>query len=519
MFSPLKMKLKMASAVCRCFFSLLGAVSSKYTVERERGEETRPLFDRQPQHSTAQHSTHSFLFLVTQHTMPPPPPPSKSYLLNITDSDLEESDDEESQNEPGMTQASQTAAAAVLATKQQFRREGNDEEQEDDDDSPSLNSDTITSDSPDAKPKKKRKKRKKKKKKAGAAPLSSPVQANAKTVSFGDVQTRSFARSFYSDGVPSDGGWPLGFSNEEPYHDAPDPVSVEDYEIDKQARLEERWYQVVDTDGGETAPPQELETRQWDYKFGTKNPLFRALSEKARMHTIMGISENTASSPSSSPSKKTASPTQGRRTRSNSDLGTRSSKGRTRSGSYSSSHSASLRSNSYTEDKDVDFEARHVMHELEQLRTSRSKRGAKGCTCRKLLVYIPPPGSGKKAAHRRMKVPKLKEELRARNALSSLSPNASREEMERLLIELVQNEPCCGPDCECVQNGIECQSDACTCWHAAAHHVKDGTTPLRPIQIEERCGNSFGMVTVDSDMIDAYRAPFLTCLPAEDTSE
>jgi hypothetical protein len=409
--------------------------------------------------------------------------------------------------------------------------QGDDIVEDDDDDSSSNNSrneghpktgsnnDNVenenSSPSSSTKKKKKRKQRKKKKKKTTSRDADKP-----KHVSFGDIRIRSFARSFYSDGVPTDGGWPLGFSNEEPYEDAPEPISVEDYEIDKHARLEARWCAIA---GDEALPAEPLETRQWDYKFGTKNPLFRALSEKARMHVIMGITED-----ASSPKAPAASPTSmARRTRSNSDVGhtnkngsnnnnnnsvngTRSSR-RTRSGSYSG------KSNSFSEDKDLDFEARHVMQELEALRNLRSKRGGRGCQCRKLLVYIPPPGSGKKAAHRRMKPSKVKEELRARNALPS--ENASREEMENLLLKLVQEEPCCGPDCDCVKNGIECQSETCSCWHAASNHVKDGTKPLACEEIEFRCGNPFGMVTVDFQLIDAYRAPFLTCLPVTISSE
>lgn len=58
-----------------------------------------------------------------------------------------------------------------------------------------------------------------------------------------------------------------------------------------------------------------------------------------------------------------------------------------------------------------------------------------------------------------MNVQKVKEELRKRNALPS--PQGSREDLEQLLLEIVQQEPCCGPECECTINGIECQDDAC----------------------------------------------------------
>jgi hypothetical protein len=63
----------------------------------------------------------------------------------------------------------------------------------------------------------------------------------------------------------------------------------------------------------------------------------------------------------------------------------------------------------------------HVRNELEQLRNHRSAEdGNLGCTCRKLVVYLPPTESSKKAQHCQMNERKVKEERRKRHLLPEL---------------------------------------------------------------------------------------------------
>lgn len=148
-----------------------------------------------------------------------------------------------------------------------------------------------------------------------------------------------------------------------------------------------------------------------------------------------------------------------------------------------------------------------MRHELEELRNQRTKSGATGCNCRKLSVYLPPKdgSGGKRAQHRRMKPSKLTQELKKRGIYD---PSASREELEILLHDAVENEPCCrGDDCFCIRNGIDCQSDACSCWHNSHVNAKGNFPSIE--EIKNRCGNPLGHYTVDLDKINAFREKVL----------
>jgi hypothetical protein len=173
---------------------------------------------------------------------------------------------------------------------------------------------------------------------------------------------------------------------------------------------------------------------------------------------------------------------------------------RSRSGSFAEQYNET-----YTQ-----VEVHHVRNELETLRNSRSKEGNTGCTCRKLDVYLLPPGGGGKKAHsRRMNERKVKEELRKRHLLPQ-EPK-TREELEILLHDTVEKEPCCLEDCACVRHGIECQADACKCWftsHQAEKGKKHDDTPSIET-INSRCGNRFGMYTVDVVKIDDFRSSYI----------
>jgi hypothetical protein len=82
---------------------------------------------------------------------------------------------------------------------------------------------------------------------------------------------------------------------------------------------------------------------------------------------------------------------------------------RSRSGSFdkkpSQAQVSRTRSASFAEqynDTYTQVEVHHVRNELEILRNSRSKEGNTGCTCRKLDLYLLPPGGGGKKAHSRL---------------------------------------------------------------------------------------------------------------------
>ena len=166
----------------------------------------------------------------------------------------------------------------------------------------------------------------------------------------------------------------------------------------------------------------------------------------------------------------------------------------------------------------------HIQHELETLRIQRSDPANLGCSCRKLHVFL--PGSidkshhKKKGSHRRMPERKVCEELRRRGLLNKSNENMSREKMEILLHDTIENEPCCwGNDCPCVKNGIGCQADTCSCW-LASHDVAHGgannnphlTSAIHGQAVEvmkSRCGNVNGMYIVNFEEIAKYRKQYV----------
>lgn len=112
-----------------------------------------------------------------------------------------------------------------------------------------------------------------------------------------------------------------------------------------------------------------------------------------------------------------------------------------------------------------------------------------------------------------MKPQKLAQELKKRGIYN---PKASREEMEIELHNAVEAEPCCSSnDCICSRNGIECQSDACACWHDSHVHEKSNGRNGRFVSVDEirrRCGNTIGMYSVDLNAIDKVRSATLSKL-------
>jgi len=479
--------------------------------------------------------------------MAPPPPPSASYLWKLDDFSSESEDDDDNNNnneeEPMMhdrTESSNTLGSVARIQSEDARRSSpesldtlhsleriqNEEEGlrsgsfsgsecfSDDDEKSSL-----YDGSPKAKNKRKESKRSKKKKRVSS---STTAEMGPKRVSFGNCVVRGFERCLGTQVVPGDGGWPLGIEttpNKSNNGVQKTRMSVDEYEAGKQERLLERWRtmqeeQTIGTrkkkkQSEPPAPP--LETRQWDYRLDKlKNPLFGKLTEQERMNLL--LSSSTPESECASP-KLASSP--------NSPDRPRRSCTRSRSGSFSEKqHSHRSRSGSFSEqynDTYTQIEVHHVRNELETIRNSRTGDGATGCTCRKLDVYLLPPNAGKKAHHRRLKPQKVKEELRKRHQLPDNSDELSREELELLLHDIVEQEPCCtGNDCPCARQGIECQDDACSCWHSS--HLTKGkrnTTSARRTPVEEmqeRCGNPHGMYCVDLDKISAVRRDLLASL-------
>lgn len=466
--------------------------------------------------------------------MPPPPPPSKSYLIQITDSDLEDDDEVELNqplgseriSSPSLNITLQQEPQKPLAVKRNDTLEtlpSQDDEEEDDDDDDDNNEDDAGDDGvleqdslKERKARRNKKKKKNRKRKKQQNKISNQVttttapKKDAKRIQFESVSITCFDRCLGMDGVPLDGGWPLGLSEEI----ARSTVTVEEYEATKQERLLQRWKKCFPL---LEIPDSVLETRQWDYKQSARNPLFGLVTEKHRMALLLGeqdfneiLCEKYEKDRQKSKDNSKNSPKKNQ----NSGRGGGGPKlhsTRSRSGSGSSNHGER-----YNEIFN-EYEVHQVRNSLEKLRTMRTQEEARGCSCRRLEVYIPPPdAAGKKASHRRLSAQKVKEELRKRHALTN-NTNMKREELELLLHDLVAQEPCCRDDnCTCVKNGIDCQSDSCACWHASHQSSSKKTidTIITPDIIQNRCGNKFGMYTVDMHLIRKYREPFLTyCQP------
>ncbi|CAJ1957166.1 unnamed protein product [Cylindrotheca closterium] len=435
--------------------------------------------------------------------MPPPPPPSKSYLL-VLDTDSEDEEEEETYY-PRIQAPSSFPSNSQSRYSQPHIVEADEEDRISEPEMDATNDDSEKLSKTQKKNRNRRKKKKKKKKTDTCATDAQEEEEESKPrVSFAhDVRIRSYPRCFSAVAVPGDGGWPLGMENE-PLEET-DEV-FEDYEAQKQERLKERWERILEKDCDAAVKekmtkrpegvPFTFETRQWDYTSGLKNPLFRITHEQERQAIFLDVDPKSLEN--SPPSPK-------RRTRSNSVNSVGSSTSRARSNSVSSSEQ-------FNETYDQVM-VHHCRNELEELRNLRTKSGATGCNCRKLNVYLPPKdGSGGKGAQRRRLKPSvLAKELKKRNMYNAKD---SREKMEKLLHDLVDKEPCCSDeDCFCTRNGIDCQSDACSCWHDSHVHAKGGSAFPSVEEIKARCGNPNGMYTVNFNEIELYRTNILQCIP------
>jgi hypothetical protein len=428
--------------------------------------------------------------------MPPPPPPSKSYLLVL------DTDSEDEEEEPGYQRA--VTPTSPMSNSDLDHSSPPDTASEyspphvvEDDEELMENEATQASTSKLRKSQKKNRNRRKKRNNKAA----SATETTQRRVSFANVIIRVFPRCFSLDTVPADGGWPLGLEREA--LECTEEVNLEEYERQKQENLKERWERVLekpcDADVIENMTkrppgiPHTFETRRWDYRSSIRNPLFGVLHEQDRQALFLGVDVE---------SLEHKDPPPKRRTRANSVASDHSGR-RSRSNSVSTSAHFN---ETYTQ-----VVVHHVRNELEELRNERTRSGATGCTCRKLTVYLPPKdgSAGKKAQHRRMKPAKLTEELKKRGLYNH---SASREALEKTLHDAVEKEPCClGDDCFCARNGIDCQSDACSCWYDSHVHAKPAVFPSNE-DIKSRCGNANGMYTVDTDGIDAFRSNALKSL-------
>ena len=455
--------------------------------------------------------------------MPPPPPPSASYLLKFDTTDEESSEEEEedvrhNNNRDDIIFARHRRRPLVLddnriplqALPPPTTTSWDDDDDDDDDDGlqPAKTDEEDDDETEDefliapvavVDAKSKRKKKKKKKKKRSKKKKKKKPQQLQKHVAFRDVTIQEFERALGSDVVPLDGCWPLGLGKA--IASSRTVCSVEDYESAKQERLQLR-RSALSTETATMDVALPLETRQWDYRCKDKNPLFCMNDERERMHLLLGLDDSS----SSSSACKNALP----KTTEKSGGGiVRRRSGRVAADCSTRKQPPAVQYNDVFTKLDV----MHSRNELEKIRSSRRMEGSIGCSCRKLNVYLLPPNAGKKAHHRRMNLPKVKDELRKRHLLPDNCQAKSRDELERILHDAVLDEPCCAYDCPCWANGIGCQADACDCWRhrstTSDHYHHSSSSSMTAQDIEASCGNPEGMYAVDLTKVDDWRSTML----------
>jgi hypothetical protein len=100
-----------------------------------------------------------------------------------------------------------------------------------------------------------------------------------------------------------------------------------------------------------------------------------------------------------------------------------------------------------------------------------------------------------------MKPSKVAQEVKKREIYD---PGASREALEQTLRNAVEA-GMIAFECFWVRNGLDCQADACSCWHDSHVHNKNGGEflPIQKIK-KSQCGNPLGMATVDIEAIDKF---------------
>ena len=501
--------------------------------------------------------------------MPPPPPPSKSYLLKF-----DTSSDEEVEDPP--VYHDNTSSNQFSPMNFSFANDDTDETLCRDPQSTMNHAGSFITNGDNEQlhirlnDQSKNRKKKKKKKKKKPSKSSSPLEVQKK-VTFGKVKVRELYRDIHSDGVPMDGGWPLGLgSNIHRQYS----TNVDTFEQHKQIELVNRYKKYVhekrhdriyssckssrrkrsNSKGGEELRKFEeqkekmeeydalsvyipesfvFETRPFDYKrsnytpsfvkngvFGQdpmlewkeikamgRNVLFRPLVEAERKDLLLrdASSHFHLPMPSSAPPSSTAVLSLLQK-----DGSPSPSKYRSRGDSVTWSEDDTTYCSSAVN---------QIRNELEQIRIHRSPDMSTGCSCRKLVGILPKnivvSGGGKRTHHhRRMQERKVKEELRKRHV--PFTSSATREELEQLLYDTVEERGCCtDKDCECYRNGIMCHADTCSCWNpshnstSGSHKRGEDNVVLSNEVIRQNCGNNNGIYVVDFDEIQKHRDQYI----------
>ena len=424
----------------------------------------------------------------------------------------------------------------------------------------------------------KRKKKKKKKKKKTSPAIEeeteekkSPTKKNKKVVRFDHVQVNEFKRCMGLDGVPADGGWPLGLDFEYPV-ERTFYLDLDIFERQRQLELQKRWAQCIrerrieihhynskhthsnhnhnhkDADHQSQSPewidadyltPDHLETRPADFKRRQErnyssyedgnidpqteaqeiaregvNLLFRPLREDKRMEILVQAASDQHSDQNDTHQSTDSISQHNSPSKCKKHSHNRKHQHSNDNGVVTRSRSNSCSSSNHhsLEQQQPYYESveiKHVRNELEQLRFHRSTEHL-GCNCKR------------RKFNRRMNERKLREELRKHgitNTNNSSKKKQTREDLEQMLKKVVDEQGCCyGNDCPCVRNGVNCSADTCSCYQNQTSSSNIGKNPTIE-QMKSNCGNRYGLYVVDFDHINKQRTKFTTAKPKLNASQ
>jgi hypothetical protein len=291
-------------------------------------------------------------------------------------------------------------------------------------------------------------------------------EKKATLIKWGNVEQILFSRGLGCDVVPSSGSFPLGLDE----YSEIETCSVEDYDHSQQSDLFERAQRkniplcfpigdIKDENSSSSSSSSSVrfETRQWDFKKGSKNPLFTSLGEADRRVLIVDSIHQAIA-----------------RERSNSF------------GSGSRERSSSIGSEIFTK-----HGSHHntLLSDLNKdLNTIRNSRDQNGCNCKPLKLD--------KLSVAKMKIELCKDYMKNGQLIDGMFKEdvdiLSKIELtsilrERLKICIL----CVTNNCECVVAGLECSDQICKC--------------LGKSRDNPACGNPAGFTMFDADKVQDYR--------------
>eukprot|EP00600_Ochromonadales_sp_CCMP1393_P002686 CAMPEP_0174990790 /NCGR_PEP_ID=MMETSP0004_2-20121128/21519_1 /TAXON_ID=420556 /ORGANISM="Ochromonas sp., Strain CCMP1393" /LENGTH=505 /DNA_ID=CAMNT_0016244441 /DNA_START=116 /DNA_END=1633 /DNA_ORIENTATION=- len=226
-----------------------------------------------------------------------------------------------------------------------------------------------------------------------------------------------------------------------------------------------------------------LETRQYDFRSGSSNPLFRPLREDERIALLTGdhidIPHNDVNHASTNSNTNSTSGSSANSTNDKSESGINEHNSATAIHHHSSS------ANPFTD----------LNNELKMIKSSRDEGG---CNCKQVKLD-------------KLSVAKLRAELISNGHLIGYIGTAetvekmSKAELTHLVRDVLKKcVICVTNDCYCVQNGLQCSGQLCAC-------LRGGHRPGQA----QSCANPSGVEVFEPERVKEYRANILNNIKSE----